>query len=107
MTPGAGQALGNGLGGSGGGGGGVDDGPTPIFGGSVNGWDTALSKCAHPEVATLNATAAHAVTAAARTGPGDRMLARLRTRGGRGEFAYPDCGVKSRVWPRFGLTLAW
>ncbi len=27
MTPGAGQALGNGLGGSGGGGGGVDDGP--------------------------------------------------------------------------------
>src|SRR3954468_8775981 len=49
MTPGAGQAFGNGFGGSGGGGGGVDEGPGLSSGSVVNGCDCAASKRAHPE----------------------------------------------------------
>src|SRR4051812_49874122 len=49
MTPGAGQAFGNGLGGSGGGGGGDDDGPRLRFGSVVDGCDCAWSKRAPPD----------------------------------------------------------
>ena len=48
ITPGAGQALGNGLPGSGGGGGGVDVGGGVSSGSVVNGWDWASSKRAQP-----------------------------------------------------------
>ena len=48
ITPGAGQAFGNGLGGSGGGGGGVEDGPGASSGSVVNGWEIALSNFAQP-----------------------------------------------------------
>jgi hypothetical protein len=49
------------LGGSGGGGGGVEDCPGTISGSVVNGWETALSKCAHPAV---SAVAAHTAATA-------------------------------------------
>src|SRR5258705_11927922 len=48
MTPGAGQAFGNGLAGSGGGGGGDAHGPRLRSGSVVNGCDSASSKRAHP-----------------------------------------------------------
>src|SRR3954468_13875773 len=75
MTPGAGQALGNGLGGSGGGGGGVDDGPGASSGSVVNGCDWAESNRAHPEPTS---NAAHSRASTPRTGPRSFMLARLR-----------------------------
>ena len=90
MTPGAGQALGNGLGGSGGGGGGVDDGPGPISGAVVNGWETALSKRAHPDALSATVVTAHSAITAARVGIPGPMLARLRTAGGCFEFARPS-----------------
>ena len=48
MTPGAGQAFGNGFAGSGGGGGGVEVGGGPSSGSVVNGWDCASSNRAQP-----------------------------------------------------------
>src|SRR5690349_24949782 len=48
ITPGAGQALGNGVGGSGGGGGGVELGCGLSSGAVVNGCDWASLKRAHP-----------------------------------------------------------
>src|SRR4051794_41948557 len=48
MTPGAGQAFGNGLGGSGGGGGGGDDGPGLGFGLGGEGGDWRLVEPGHP-----------------------------------------------------------
>ena len=78
ITPGAGQALGNGLAGSGGGGGGVDGAPGAISGGVVKGWDTALSKRAHPGVAPSTA-ATHSTARPPVIGRRIRMPVRLRT----------------------------
>src|ERR1700754_3011419 len=75
MTPGAGQALGNGLGGSGGGGGGDDDGPGLSSGSVVNGCDCASSKRAQPDSAS---NAAHSRTITSRVGRRCLMQARLR-----------------------------
>src|SRR6476619_4467693 len=75
MTPGAGQALGNGLGGSGGGGGGDDDGPGLSSGWVVNGCDCASSKRAQPDIAS---NAAHSRTITPRMGRRCLMQARLR-----------------------------
>src|SRR6478752_4624639 len=75
MTPGAGQALGNGLGGSGGGGGGDDDGPGLSSGWVVNGCDCASSKRAQPDIAS---NAAHSRTITPCMGRRGLMQARLR-----------------------------
>ncbi len=75
MTPGAGQAFGNGLGGSGGGGGGEDDGPGLSSGSVVNGCDCASSKRAHPDTTS---NAAHSRTITPRMGRRCLMQARLR-----------------------------
>src|SRR5262245_21755283 len=75
MTPGAGQAFGNGLGGSGGGGGGDDDGPGLSSGSVVNGCDCASSKRAQPDIAS---NAAHSRTITPRMGRRCLMQARLR-----------------------------
>ena len=53
----------------------MDDGPAPYCGGVVNGWDTALSKCAHPDAVTV---VAHTTARTAVTGRRNRMPARLR-----------------------------
>src|SRR3954468_18205046 len=90
MTPGAGQAFGNGLGGSGGGGGGDDDGPGLSSGSVVNGCDCAWSKRAHPDPTS---NAAHSRTNTPRMGRRCLMQARLRIVG--------QCAPRSppAAWP--------
>ena len=75
MTPGAGQALGNGFGGNGGGGGGDDVGPGASSGSVVNGCDWASSKRAHPDITS---NAAHSSASTPRIGRRSLMQARLR-----------------------------
>jgi len=64
MTPGAGQALGNGVGGSGGGGGGVVLGGGLSSGLVVNGWDCASLNRAQPLDTSI---AAHSAASAQRS----------------------------------------
>src|SRR5581483_11620632 len=80
ITPGAGQALGNGLSGSGGGGGGVDVEGAASLGFSVNGAEAASLNRAQP---VTTSASAHSVDSTTRTGPRVRMPARLRTLGRR------------------------
>src|SRR6185437_13970247 len=76
ITPGAGQAFGNGVAGSGGGTGGGELGCGLSAGLVVNGWDWASLNRAHP----LNASAAaHSAASPHRTDRRNRMTDRLRT----------------------------
>jgi hypothetical protein len=75
MTPGAGQAFGNGVGGSGGGGGGVVLGGGFSSGLVVNGWDAASLNRAQPLDAS---TAAHSAASPHRANRLIRMIDRLR-----------------------------
>src|SRR5689334_23170054 len=79
ITPGAGQALGNGVGGSGGGGGGVELGCGFNSGAVVNGCDWASLKRAHPLVTSTRAHSAANPRRTDRLDRPSRMTVRLRT----------------------------
>src|SRR6478752_5288083 len=78
ITPGAGQTLGNGLGGSGGGGGGGELWPGANCGAVVNGCEISLLNFAQPAVDPATTVAAQSPASTARTDRLTCMPARLR-----------------------------